>query len=141
MTVPVAVVDVEAMVSTFLREQTEVTDLCGDRVYTDLPHDRVYPLVLITRIGGGFIINAPFLWLQQASIQLDTFGGTHKQAHRLMEACLSTMVIRMVTQRPEGCCTGVVVDDIAYNPEIDFIDDLGHARPRFTTSASVLAHP
>lgn len=140
MTTVQPIVDVEAMVSTFLREQPEVTALVGDRVYTDLPHDRTYPLVLLTRIGGGYVISRP-LWLINATIQLDTFGGTHKQAFKVAEACLSTMAARMVCQRPEGCCTGVVVDDITYNPEIDFLDSTGHSRPRFTAVASVLAHP
>lgn len=134
------IVDVEALVSAFLRAQPEVAALCEDRVYTDMPHERRYPLVLVTRIGGNFVINRP-LWLDSSTLQLDTFGGTHKQAHQLLSACLSTMAERMVTNHLQGCVTGVVVEQIAYNPEIDWMDESGHARPRFTSTVNVLTHP
>jgi hypothetical protein len=134
------IVDVEALVSSFLRAQPEVTTLCGDRVYTDMPHDRVYPLVLVTRIGGAFVINHP-LWLDRASIQLDTYGGTKKQAFTLLDACLSTMAARIVYRHEQGNCTGIEVDQLFYNPEPDSTDEQGHARPRFTVAANVLAHP
>ena len=134
------VVDVEQLLTNFLRTQTEVTDVVADRVYTDLPHERVYPMVLIQRIGGAHLINRP-LWLDEALVQFDVYGGTHKQAFALMSACLSALAERGIKAHPEGCVTGVTSDSIAYNPEPDFVDDVGHTRPRFTTTVSVLTHP
>src|SRR5262252_4192079 len=128
MTTPV-LADVEAMVTNFLRNTSEVTTVCGDRIYTDMPHKRTFPLVLVTRIGGNFVINTP-LWLDQSTIQLDVFGGTHKQAWTLTALCLSTMAAGLVGAHPEGCCTGIVSGQILYNPEIDWLDEQGHARPR-----------
>lgn len=143
MTNPLALglVDVEQLISTFLRQQTEVTDLVSTRIFTDLPHQRVYPLVLITRIGGGFLINHP-QWLDEASIQLDVLGGTHKQAEAINATILAVMSQRMIGLHDSiGCCTGVSIESILYNPDIEFTDGVGHARPRYTTTVNVLAHP
>lgn len=133
-------VDVEALVSTFLRGQSAVTDLCGDRVYTDLPHKRIYPLIVLTRFAGGFVVNRP-MWLEQAQLQLDAFGGTHKQAYNLYATAMGVMAVRLVGEHPEGVVTGVTTESIHYNPQDDFTDDRGHARPRFTVSFTVTAHP
>ena len=133
-------VDVEALVSQFLRSRAEVIALVGDRVYTDLPHQRVYPLVLITRFGGGFIINRP-LWLDEAALQLDCFGGTHRQSWNLMATCLELLHNKMLGQFDEGVVTGVITDNAFYNPQEDFFDERGHARPRFTANVTVLTHP
>lgn len=133
-------VDIEALLSQFLRAQPEVTAIVADRVYTDLPHDRVYPLVLITRIGGAHSINRP-LWLDDAMVQLDVFGGTHRQAYQLMNVTFAVIGARLIGQHAEGCVTNVTSDSIAYNPEDDFIDERGHARPRYTASVIVTTHP
>ena len=134
------VVDAEALVCNFLRSQSEVTTLCGDRVYTDMPHERTYPLVLVTRIGGTYSITRP-LWLDNALVQLDAMGGTHKQAQALMGTCVEVLAGKGIGLHPEGAITGVTPDAIAYNPEPDFIDPQGHARPRFTCTVYVLTHP
>ena len=134
------IVDVEQLLATFLRAQTEVTDLVGDRVYTDLPHDRTYPLVLVQRIGGNHVVQVP-MWLDSALVQFDVYGGTHKQAFALMSVCISVIAERAIRAHPEGCVTGVTSDSIAYNPEEDFVDPQGHARPRYTTTVNVLVHP
>ena len=135
-----ALVDVEQLLTNFLRAQPEVTAVVADRVYTDLPHQRAYPMVVITRIGGQHLINRP-QWLDEALVQFDVLGGTHKQAFALMSSCLGLLVERGIRAHPEGCVTGVTSDSIAYNPEEDFVDGQGHSRPRYTTTVNVLVHP
>jgi hypothetical protein len=46
-------VDVERLVVNWLLTQTVVMDVVADRIYTDLPHDRLYPMVLVTGISNG----------------------------------------------------------------------------------------
>jgi len=133
-------VDVEALVSTFLRGQSAVTALVNDRVYTDLPHQRTYPLVLLSRIAGGFLINRP-MWLEQAELQLDAFGGTHKQAWTLQATVMGLLHAQLVGEHADGVVTKVTTESVHYNPQDDFTDDRGHARPRFTVTFTVTAHP
>lgn len=42
-----------ALISAFLRDQDEVADLVGDRVYTVLPNNKTFPMVRVTRVGGS----------------------------------------------------------------------------------------
>jgi len=131
-------IDVEALVATFLRGQTSVTALVTDRVYTDMPHKRDWPLVLVNRTGGGSLYKD---WLESAEIQVSAYGGTHKAAYNLAQACMSSMAAAMVGPHAEGVVTKVKADGIAYDPDPDSADQQGHARPRFTVSATVTAHP
>lgn len=131
-------VDVEALLANFLRGQSAITDVTGDRVYTDLPHKREYPLILITRTGGGYIYRHH---LDAAEVTFDVFGGTHKLAQSLAGTCMSTLAAALVGAHDEGVVTRISSDAIAYNPEPDSADASGHARPRYTVSAVVTVHP
>lgn len=131
-------IDIEALVATFLRGQTAVTDITLDRVYTDLPHQRVYPLVLVNRTGGGSLYRD---WLEAAEVEISAYGGTHKLAYTLASACMSIMAAAMVGAHAEGVVTKVKAETVAYNPDVESADPQGHARPRYTVSATVTAHP
>jgi hypothetical protein len=131
-------IDVEALVVTFLRAQTGVTAICGDRIYTDRPHKPVYPLVLVNRTGGGFLYKNH---LDSAEVSIQTFGGTHKAAYSLAAACITTMAASIVGPHTEGVVTKVKASAIAYEPDPESADQQGHARPRYTVSTVVTAHP
>lgn len=133
-------IDVESLVTTFLRSVPEVTAYTEDRVYSDLPHVRDYPLVLIQRSGGGYLINRP-MWLEEAILTIDVYGNTHKEAESLTSVVLAAMGAQLRGAYPQGCVTAVRGTQIVYNPEPEALDESGHARARFTVSASVLAHP
>jgi Protein of unknown function (DUF3168) len=131
-------IDVEALVSRFLRAQTTVTDLTGDRVYTDMPHQRAYPLVLITRTGGTALYRN---WLEAVDLDLTAHADTHKQAYTTAQTCLSALTSALVGAHTEGVVTKVRAESTAYAPEPDSADPQGHARPRYTVSVTVTAHP
>jgi hypothetical protein len=131
-------IDVEALVANFLRGQTAVTDIVADRVYTDLPHDKEYPLVLVNRTGGGSLYKD---WLEAADVELNAYGGPHKLAYSLASACISAMTSAMVGSHAEGVVTKVKAGSIAYKPEAESPDSQGHSRPRFTVDVVVTAHP
>ena len=131
-------VDVEAILVTFLRAQADITAVVSDRVYTDLPHKRDYPMVHVTRTGGGYTYKNH---LEEAEMSIDVFGGTHKVAYNLANLCLSTMAKGLVGSHPEGAITKVKTSAVAYDPEPDSADPQGHARPRYSVSAVVTAHP
>ena len=131
-------IDVEALVVSFLRAQSGVTTIVADRVYTDLPHERTYPLVRVSRTGGGSLYKN---WLEAAELVLDAYGGTHKLAYNAAQACLLAMSTALVGAHIEGVVTKVEATAVAYNPEPESADPSGHARPRYTVSATVTAHP
>lgn len=131
-------IDIEALLTTFLRAQTAVSDLVSDRVYSDMPHDRTYPLVLINRTGGGSIYKNH---LEEADVEISAYGGTHKQAYTLAAACLSTMAANLKGSHNDGVVTKVKATATTYSPEVDSQDPQGHSRPRVIVSATVTAHP
>jgi hypothetical protein len=134
-------VDVEAMLSRFLREQPEVMAIVDDRVYTDMPHMRAFPLVRLQRTGGGPVISRPANWLTDAEITFDFYGGTHKVAHSLMRTCLDVITGRLPGPQPEGVVTIVRNMEVVYEPDEESADEAGHGRPRFQVRLNVLSHP
>ena len=131
-------IDVEALVVNFLRAQSDVTALCGDRVYTDRPHKPTYPLVVVNRTGGGSLYKNH---LEATEMSIQTFGGTHKAAYNLVATCLSVMAASIVGRHPEGVVTKLRTTAVAYEPDSESTDEQGHSRPRFMASATVTAHP
>lgn len=133
-------VDVEAMLTRHLRAQPSVTSFVDDRVYTDLPHQRAYPLVLVQRTGGGPLFSRPANWLDEAEMTLDFYGGTHKMAQSLMAAAM-TAIGELPGQQPEGVVTTIRSAIVTYTPEDESPDEVGHARPRFQVRVNVVTHP
>lgn len=130
-------VDVEGMISRFLRTNPDIAAIVADRVYTDLPHDRSYPLILVQRTGGEPIRG---FTLGEAICSIATYGGTHKQAQDLM--ALTLAVLRDLNgPQPEGCVSAVDGTSVQFLPDTDAPDQQGHARPRYVTSVTVFAHP
>lgn len=131
-------IDIEALIATFLRGQTAVTDLAADRVYTDMPHKRDWPLVTVTRLGGRNLYKNH---LESIDIEVAAYGGTHKAAFNLAQACITSMASALVGTHTEGVVTKVRAESIAYEPDPDSADQQGHSRPRYTVAAVVTAHP
>lgn len=131
-------IDIEALVVNFLLAQTTITAVVTDRVYTDRPHQPAYPMVLVSRTGGGSIYKNH---LDSAELSIQTLGGTHKVASRLASDCITAMAASLVGKHAEGVVTKLKTAVIAYEPEPESTDPQGHSRPRFTVSVVVTAHP
>lgn len=131
-------VDVEALVSQYLRAQSEVTAYVGQRVYTALPESKSFPLVRLHRIGGTPPISRP-LHLDTAKLQIDVWGGSKATALDTMDAIrteLSKIVDEDPTQ-PLGVVCGVKFGPLAYLPDESF----SPAKPRYTQDVSVTVRP
>lgn len=131
-------IDVEALVAGFLLTQADVTALVADRVYTDMPHKRDWPLVLVTRLGGR---NLRANWLEAIDLEIAAYGGTHKAAYNLAHACITTMNSGLVGAHTEGVVTRFRAESLAYEPDPESADQQGHSRPRYTADVVVTAHP
>jgi hypothetical protein len=134
----IVMVDAERLISAWLRAQPEITAIVGDRVYTDMPSHAVVPLLRLTQIGGAPIGSWP-MWLDDAHIQFDAYGGPKVLARQLIDttrALLSSPAF--VGHHPGvGVVTGVDWLELTYLPD----DDYEPAKPRYIASASVFTHP
>jgi hypothetical protein len=132
-------VDIELLTVNLLRGTPEVATPLGDRIYTDLPHSREYPLCLVTLVDSQSVVRD---WLLRSRLQVEVYGGTHKQAQNLMSTVLDTLMARSAVKAyPEGALTGTARESLAYSPNDESLDGEGHSRPRYVAVVQLLNHP
>lgn len=130
-------INVEALISTWLAGQAEITALVEDRVYTAIPGDPDWPLLRIHRVGGAPPFTRP-LWVDRARIQFDAYGGTKAQARTLADTTRALLSERILgTHDDHGVVTAVNLGTLRYLPD----DDFDPARPRYVGDAVVTTHP
>lgn len=129
-------VDAERLVSAYLRAQPTINDIVAERVYTDPPANLLFPLVRIQQIGGA-PITVP-LWLDEALLQIDCYGGPKALARHLLDEVRDLMGSRsFITAHEMGVVTGVDFGDVRYLPD----DTFDPAKPRWIFDVSVFTHP
>lgn len=133
-----SLVDVEALVSYYLRSQSEVTAYVGQRVYTSLPKDRTFPLVRLTRVGGVPKLSRP-LHVDSAHLQVDVFGGSKATAMDAMNAIREELakIVDEAAVQPLGVVCGVKFGPLAYIPDESFAP----AKPRYVQDVTVTVRP
>lgn len=131
-------VDVEALVSQYLRAQSEVTAYVGQRVYTALPETKTFPLVRLTRIGGVPPMSRP-LHMDTARLQIDVFGGSKATALDTIDAVREELakIVDEAAVQPLGVVCGVRFGPLAYLPDEAFEP----AKPRYTLDVTVTVRP
>lgn len=131
-------VDVEALVSQYLRAQSEVTAYVGQRVYTVMPDDKTFPLVRLTRIGGAPKMSRP-LHVDSAHLQIDVFGGPKATALDTVNAIREELA-KLVDEdpvQPLGVVCGVRFGPLAYLPDEAFEPP----KPRYALDVTVTVRP
>ncbi|MEV8373011.1 DUF3168 domain-containing protein [Kribbella sp. NPDC056861] len=132
-----AEVDIEGLISRYLRADTATAEATAGRVYTDLPNERAYPLVLIQRSGGppvgGF-------GLAQPNVTVTVYGLRHVDAQQLTAAVMAAL-LNLPGAYAEGYVTRVVPTSTTYSPDAESPDSAGHARPRYVSEITVTCHP
>jgi hypothetical protein len=131
-------VDIEALVSTFLRGHAVIGPEVNARVYTDLPHNRLYPLVLITRTGGDI---RPGFALSEVQVRIEAYHEGHLAAHDLGALVASTLETELPGAHDLGCVSEFRTGTFRYDPDPEAADGQGHARPRYVIEATVHCHP
>ena len=128
----------ELMLSAYLRSRTEITDLVGDRVYTELPRrddDRVFPLIRVSRIGGG-PTGSP-LFLDRALVSFDVWGGTKSEAHQIA-ATVAAVVDGIANYSAHGgYATGSSPGSLRYVRD----DSFEKPKPRYVLDVVVYFRP
>jgi hypothetical protein len=111
----------EAIVSGYLRSVPEVSSLVGTRVYTVLPRketDREFPLVRVSRIGGG-PTEAP-AYLDRALLSVEVWGGTKNEARTIAATIAGALDEIDGYSTTDGYATGSSPGALRYIEDADF---------------------
>lgn len=128
--------NVEALVSAFLRDQAELTVDVGDRIYTVIPKDAVYPLVRVTQILDD-PAGSP-LWSVAVMIQIEAFGGSKGDAWRIAATARALIDYRLTGVHPGyGVVSGSSPGSLDDQPDEAFAP----AKPRWLFTSTIYARP
>lgn len=127
--------DIEKLVSEYLRSRDEVTDIYDDRVYTELPAEKAWPLLRVVRIGGAPDSSVP-RYLDRPLVQFDSWGGSKSLARRGAET-VRAVLDDLPGVHDEGVVAWVTHGRLLYLPD----QSLNPVRPRFTFDAVIGARP
>lgn len=127
--------DMEAAMRRYLRADTGLAALVGNRVFYDIPTDTAFPLVVVSRVGGGDDNGeAPVdLAVMRFAVwgNLNARAATNATVNALRSALRS---IRGSTLLASGVrAFGATVDTVLYQPDPET------GRPRFIVTARVTA--
>jgi hypothetical protein len=128
--------DVERLLSAWLREQIELTDLTDDRIYTSVPSRPEFPLLRVYRLGGIPLLDQP-LWIDDAFMQFDAWGGPKATAWEIAETTRALLASRFVGVHPEGIVANVKLGELRYEPDAEYTP----AKPRYLFTATIRVHP
>lgn len=133
MTNPLVILpNMEAVTSSFLREQPEIQALIPDgdrdaRAYTAIPKAATYPLIRVTLIVEEKMTSRP-LWVFRSTMQVEAYGGNKAQAHQLARTAEGVIAARFdESDHGDFVCAGVDMGSIEDIPD----DEFEPARPRF----------
>jgi Protein of unknown function (DUF3168) len=129
--------DVERLASSYLRSHAGVVALVGDRVYTAFPSQAgAEPLVLVQRIGGIPPLSHPLV-IDEAQLQVDTYGGRKVDAWAVMARVLVAFDELEGQVRPEGSVSAVRQGAIRWQPD----DTYTPGRPRYVADVTLTTRP
>lgn len=129
-------VDAERLVSRWLRERPDIQAIVADRVVTVVPNRAVFPFLKVTQIAGSPVFSRP-LYLDEALLQLDAYGGPKVLARQLIDTARQALADEFVGTHVEGAVTCVTFGDLSYIPDDAYLPP----QPRFLAMASVYTHP
>jgi hypothetical protein len=129
--------NMEAVVSQFYRDQPEVVDLIGDRVWTAIPKGAgPEPLARVLLLGDAKVTSRP-LWVARFVIQTEAYGGTKAQAHELGRTLEGVLHARAIGVQDTAVIVGVDGGSFLDLPD----EEYEPARPRFLFTSTITAHP
>jgi len=129
--------DAEAFVSAWLRDQPEVEAVLGDRLYTVLPSTKVWPLGRLTRVGGPPAqVDDGGVRADTPALQVEGWGSTKTSASLVVRTLHATLQ-GIVGRHPTADVSGLDFGGLRYLPDPTF----SPAQPRFLFSVSLTIKP
>ena len=130
-------VDVERLLSSWLRARDDIIALVEDRVVTEVPNRAVFPFVKLTQISGAPVYDRP-LYLDEAYIQIDAYGGPKVQARQNIDTVRDAMAEEFIGHHVGiGVVTNVRFGDLSYVPDVGYEPP----KPRYLALAAIHTHP
>lgn len=129
-------VDAEQLLSVWLRANEDVTELVADRIYTELPRDKMWPAVRITRYDGRAVHPRP-RWLEEVNLQVEVFGGRKTEAYDIADTIAQLVADELVGGHDLGVVTWVGEIGNRYLPD----DTFRPAKPRYILDFPVRTRP
>ncbi len=128
--------NMEALVSAFLRDQPELTELVDERIYTAIPKDATYPLVRVVQLldtpAGAPLYSVAF------EMQVEAFGGSKADAWRIASTARALIDVRLLGDYPGfGVVNGSTPGALLDLPDEDFTP----AKPRWLFSSTIYGRP
>lgn len=128
--------DAEKLVIDWALATSDVADLVSDRIYSALPNEPTFPAVRITRIGGQPVASRP-LWLDNALLQVDVWGGPKATTRLVAETIRAYMADSLLGTHTLGCVTEVDLGQFTWLPDASY----DPAKPRYSFDVSIFLHP
>lgn len=129
--------DVEQLVVSFLSAQSELIELLeGNRIYTAIPNEPTFPLLLVRRVGGEPSVGRPLV-IDQPLLQLDAYGGTKKKAHDLISTARAVIADRIQGVHTAGVVAWFDFGNLSWLPDADYTP----ARPRYVADVTLTVRP
>jgi Protein of unknown function (DUF3168) len=130
-------VDAERLTAAWLRARPDIMAIVEDRVVTVVPNRAVTPFLKVTQIAGSPRYSRP-LFLDEAYLQIDAYGGPKALARQLIDITRDALANEFVGDHPGvGVVTCVNFGDLSYIPD----DTYEPPQPRWIAMASVYTRP
>lgn len=132
--------DIEKITGVYLRADSSIAALVGDRVGGKHPRSIADPWIKLVQIGDATVGNLP-VHLVATNIQFDCYGGddenlAHEQASELARTLRASL-----ENMPAATHTGAIISDVKFGPLSRVPDNgLDPARERFILSATIYVH-
>lgn len=127
--------DIEKIVIQWALNTAELDALFANRIYGAVPANPTFPLARITRIGG--LPTSRLLWLDNALLQVDVWGGPKSTTRLCAETLRAHAAAELAGQHDDGMLTAVAVGGMTWLPDTSY----DPAKPRYTFDLSVTFHP
>lgn len=131
-----ALPDAEALVIMALLTSPELTTDLGSRIYSVVPKEKVFPLARVFRYGGDPMFDGEPYWLDQPSLQVDTWADSRPTAQRIGEN-LRRACVMLTGSWPQGVVVSSKVSALVNTDDATFTPV--KARYRFTLM--LIDHP
>jgi len=128
--------DIERLVTTFLRAQSEVSSLVASRVFTEVSPNPTFPLVRVRRVGGFPTLSHP-LYIDAPLVQIEGYAATKGAARLLTETCRAVLAERVEGVHATGVVAGATFGALLWLPD----DDFTPPKPRYVTDATLTVRP
>ena len=109
--------DPERILSAFLRDDADVEEVFSDRVYTVMPKEKSYPMLILSRWGGYAAVPEVNV-LDIAEMQFDVYGDRKKQAQDAAQLVRAVLDQRLPAGNSgDGWVTHAATSQLRYLPD------------------------